>query len=152
MPTLEMRDQTNVLCLAGYLNLSTGTFSNWRQWRKAEAATIFRDLPSRWEREWSSNQCHGKSWIMLGITGVELVLIETIHKRTSIKKDFALSSSTLPCPCTHTSLIMDLTRTASFSLSQCSERVLKLSCTTANLCVCPSYQNTTNSKKDVIYM
>lgn len=28
MPTLEMRDQTNMLCLAGYLSLSTGTFSN----------------------------------------------------------------------------------------------------------------------------
>lgn len=26
MPTLEIRDQTNILCLAGYLNLFTGTF------------------------------------------------------------------------------------------------------------------------------
>jgi len=60
--------------LARYLSLSTGTFSNWQQWRKAETATTFWGLLSRRETEESSMQCCEKAWMWLGITGLWLGL------------------------------------------------------------------------------
>lgn len=97
-----MRDQTNILCLAGYLSFSTGTFPNWQRWWKAGAAIIIWVLLSRWETEESSTWCYEKE-----LCGWESLVYNwswlKFHYHTQVKKYFVISSNTLPTLHTHTS-------------------------------------------------